>query len=249
MFCHDRFIFNNVDSMGMNVAMIWEKNGLQTQSMFNKTINEDKNTVHSIDIATQEIKIKIALFDDSFTNIEPMTISKRREIVEWLCRDYYLPFQSYDNKSIFYYVMFTDSNRSYMTNNEKGFLELTMKCDSAYCSSHFDIYNITVKTEETVRIPNKGDITSKPTIELLALEDGDVEIKNRSNGQVMKITNLTKEEVVDIDCDRMYIKSNLVKNKYKDFNRVFLELPRGINLFEIKGDCKIKIKYQHHFLI
>ena len=27
MFCHDRFIFNNVDSMGMNVGIIWDKKG------------------------------------------------------------------------------------------------------------------------------------------------------------------------------------------------------------------------------
>ena len=249
MFCHDRFIFNNVDSLGMNVGIIWDKKGLQTQSMFKKTINEDKNTVHSIDIANQEIKVKIALFDDSFTNIEPMTISKRREIVDWLCRDYYLPFQSFENQSIFYYVMFSESTRNYIPVNEKGYLELTMKCDSAYCASHFDIYNIVVDGEESVRLPNKGDVTTKPIIELLALEDGEVEIRNRSNGQVVKIINLTEEEVVDIDCTGMYIKSNMVRNKYKDFNRVFLELPRGINLLEIKGKCKIKIKYQHHFLI
>ena len=249
MFCHDRFIFNNVDSMGMNVGIIWDKKGLQSQSMFKKTINEDKNTVHSIDISNQEIKVKIALFDDSFTNIEPMTISKRREIVDWLCRDYYLPFQSFENQSIFYYVMFSESTRNYIPVNEKGYLELTMKCDSAYCASHFDIYNIVVDGEESVRLPNKGDVTTKPIIELLALEDGEVEIKNRSNGQVVKIINLTEEEVVDIDCTGMYIKSNIVRNKYKDFNRVFLEFPRGINLLEIKGHCKIKIKYQHHFLI
>ena len=50
----------------------------------------------------------------------------------------------------------------------------------------------------------------------------------------------SKEEV-----DRVLLE---VRNKYKDFNRVFLELPRGINLLEIKGNCKIKIKYQHYFI-
>ena len=249
MFCHDRFIFNSVDSLGMNVGIVWDKKGLQTQSMFKKTINADKNTVHSIDIAQQEIKVKIALFDDSFTNIVPMTISKRREIIDWLCRDYYLPFQSFDNQSVFYYVMFSDSTRNYVTSNEKGYIELTMKCDSAYACSHFDVYNITVDKEQSLRIPNKGDITTKPILEILALEDGEVEIKNRNNGQILKISNLTEEEVIDIDCNGMYIKSNMVKNKYKDFNRTFLELPRGINLLEIKGNCKVKIKYQHHFLI
>lgn len=249
MFSHDRFIFNNVDSLGMNVGLIWDKKGLQSQNMFKRTINEDKGTLHSIDITKQEIKVKVALFDDDFTNIQPLTISKRREIVEWLCRDYYLPFQSFDNQNIFYYVIFSDATRSYVNTNEKGYIELTMKCDSSYASSHFDIYNLTVDKEETLRLPNKGDITARPIIELLALEDGEVEVKNRSNGQVLKITNLKTDEVIDIDCIGMYVKSNMVKNKYKDFNRVFLELPRGINLLEIKGHCKIKIKYQHQFLI
>lgn len=249
MFNHDRFIFNNVDSMGMNVGIIWDKKGLQTQSMYKKTVNSDKNTVHSIDIGEQEIRVKIAMFDDDFTNIVPLTINKRREIIDWLCRDYYLPFQSFENQNIFYYVIFTEATRNYVNTNNNGYIELVMKCDSAYASSHFDIYNLTVDDSEDIRIPNKGDITAKPTIELLALSDGEVEVRNRNNGQVMKISNLKEEEVVDIDCSGMYIKSNMVRNKYKDFNRVFLEFPRGINLLEIKGHCKIKIKYQHQFLI
>ena len=248
MLIHDRFIFNNVDSLGMNVAIVWDKSGLQTQAMFKKTINEDKNTLHSTELSNQEFTIKIALFNDVFTSIVEMPINKRRELVEWLCKDYYLPFQTFENQSIFFYVMFSEVTRNYITNNNSGYLELKAKCDSAYCASHFDIYNLKCEDELFVELPNKGDIETKPTIEILALDDSGITIKNLTNGKTIELTT-QENEVIDIDCQGLYIKSSLVKNKYKEFNRTFITLPRGINRIKIEGNCKIKFKYQHHFLI
>ena len=248
MLIHDRFIYNNIDSLGMNVAIVWDKSGLQTQAMFKKTVNEDKNTLHSTELSNQEFTIKIALFDDSFTNIVEMPINKRRELIEWLCRDYYLPFQTFENQNIFFYVMFSEITRSYITVTNTGYLELKAKCDSAYCASHFDIYNLRCEDELYVELPNKGDVETRPILEVLALDDKGIKIKNLTNGKSIEVST-TENEVIDIDCQGQYIKSNIVKNKYKDFNRVFLTLPRGINRVKIEGNCKIKFKYQHHFLI
>lgn len=249
MFTHDRFIFDGVDSMGLNVGLIWNSSGFQTQSVVKKTLNKDKNTLHSVDLAKQTFTIKVALFNDTFTEIMPMTVEKRREIIQWLCKDYFCAFQPYDNQHLFYYLIFTEVTRSYLNTDERGYIELKAECDSAYVATHFDVFKLDIDNEADIEIPNKGDIVTKPILEIAMRDKNSVRIRNRSNGKTLEIKDTLENETITIDCHDMYVKSNMTGNKYSKFNRVFIEFVTGMNLLEIEGNCRLKIKYQHYFLM
>lgn len=99
-------------------------------------------------------------------------------------------------------------------------------------------------------IDNVGDLICKPEFWIKkTVSAGDVIIKNETNGMVMELKNLNRDETVYINCENEDIVSDLpLTYRYKDFNNMFMELELGENIISAYGDCEIDMRYQFKIL-
>ena len=87
----------------------------------------------------------------------------------------------------------------------------------------------------------------KPKIEIeLVNNNTDVSLKNLSNnGEIFSFTGLKPNEIISIDNENEFIKSNnQLSNPFSKFNRKWLKLVYGVNRLEVTGQCNIAVKSQ-----
>lgn len=96
---------------------------------------------------------------------------------------------------------------------------------------------------------NTGDLEVRPEIWIKKIGDGDVEIINRDTGDSFKFTGLTDGEEVYVDNDLEDIVSSLDGvYRYDNFNDGYMVIPRGRNDLEVRGTCKIQMRYRLRLL-
>lgn len=112
-------------------------------------------------------------------------------------------------------------------------------------SSTPKIDNFKIVIDGGFEFVNHGDIECKPEIWITKIGDGNISLKNNTDGgKEFTFSNLKDGETIYIDNDNQYIESSL-KNiyRYDDFNNYYLTLVRGHNLIKVNGNCKLNMRY------
>lgn len=201
-----------------------------------------------------QFTLQFALADK---HIQPKDWSPQKiyEIAKWLIHDTYKEFQTADDLGKRYYAICVDDTDLYVTNS-KGYIELTFRTNSPFAWSPIYIEEFDLSSNigtSIIELENRSNVLKyyNPKIEIELIGDTtDIQIKNLSNGgQVMKFENLTKGEIISIDCENRIIKSNLFdSNPFAKFNvgmqRYWCDLVFGVNQIQVEGRCIIRIKSQ-----
>ncbi|WP_164509086.1 phage tail domain-containing protein [Clostridium rectalis] len=210
-------------------------------------IDKINDNIYSYGFNTDPLKFKITLAkitDDDLL----WDYKTRKDVVKWLFQDDYKPFISLDNPEVIYYCKLIGDARRFDTGAMQGYITLTMECNSPYAYSPTYIYtwDFSISNSNILEIENLSNVKKYyyPEIEIEMVGDTSIEIENLSNaGEIFKIDNLIKNEIIYVDNNMQRIKSNL-PNTYRldNFNKNWIRLVRGYNLLEIRGDVRVSIR-------
>ena len=150
-----------------------------------------------------------------------------------------------------YYGVFTDAE-SWFNGARQGYITLTFEMGVPHVYSPVYLTPVRVNGSKIVEVFNKSSVKKVVYLDMEIQqlgENGDViEIINRTNGTSMKLKNIDKNEVIQVlgeDVREVYSKTNPDKNIYKDMEYTdFMKINYGKNNIEIKGKCKVNVKYQ-----
>lgn len=179
------------------------------------------------------------------------TFEKRREIAKWFDKKDFKEFYSVDNIDKRYYLLYQGGIDLYTNGLQQGYIECEFLNISPY--SYSPVYQInydlsTIITPFIITFNNQGDDILYPEIEIEKYGDGNLSIKNLSNGgKVFEFLNLLNSEIIYVDNKNRDIISSSLNSRFDDFNGNFLELVVGINQLEVTGACKLNFRYQFVF--
>ena len=176
------------------------------------------------------------------------TLEKRREIARWFDKRQFKEFYSEDNVDLRYYLLYQGGIDLHTTGNLQGYIECEFLNISPYGYSpvyqkSYDLSTITIPT--IIEFDNQGDDILYPELQIIKFGDGNLTIKNLTNGgKIFQFNNLVNNEIIYIDNQNRDIISNLYDTRLDDFNNNYLDLVRGINRLEVVGACKLDFRYQ-----
>lgn len=150
-----------------------------------------------------------------------------------------------------YYGAFTGSE-SWFNSAKQGYLNLTFEMATPYPYSRVYIDSINVDGVKEIEVYNKSSVKGNLYIDMEFKQLGEsgslIEIRNKTNGNEMIFRNIDKNEVIQVDGeDALEIRSitNKDKNIFNDLDyNSFIKIRYGRNIIQIKGKCKMNIKYQ-----
>jgi len=177
-----------------------------------------------------------------------------RDIARYLTNhNYYQPLYFSSNINRIYYALTVEDSTLIHNTLKQGYINLNFRCDSntsyspQYLSSLYDLSSNSI-TGTNIIFTNNGDEICKPEIFVEMVGNGGFSIQNLSDGgQILEFTNLLDEEQIYIDCENEDIISNISEDTYRYDNHiggVFLEILRGVNQLVVKGDVKLRFRYQ-----
>lgn len=192
-------------------------------------------------------KLQLSTLDDS-----PWTFEKRREIARWLDTSEFEEFYLASNPSQIYYINYQGGIDLTYNGQLFGYLDVEFLNLSPY--SHSPIYSHSndlsdITTPTIVEFINNGDLPVTPEMQILKIGDGDLSIKNTSDGGIdFKFSALKNNETIYIDNDLRHISTD-IPNTYRldNFNGNYLSMPRGVNRLEVSGKCEILWRYKFQF--
>lgn len=124
-------------------------------------------------------------------------------------------------------------------------------CDSSFGYDQLIVKEIDVNENATLSIIDLSDEIGYiyPDIEIIINSNCNVSILNTSENRKFKINNCVKGENIKIDGKYLQITSNVPNHYlYNDTNfifpRIINDFDKRTNTFEIKGNCKIVMKYR-----
>lgn len=250
------FIFNGINSIDMGLHVVRMDTGLITTPYYSgaEIVEEKVFRRHipyffGVDRRPLEFKLQFSLLEGEWTT------KKRYEIARWLFHDDYKLFQSTDDISKHYYVIFTDEGELNLAST-KGYVELTCRCDAPWAWSPIYINSFDLlenNTNTVIELENKSNLSGYyyPKIEIQMGESTGISLKNLSdNGRIFSFSNLENNEIISIDNDKKIIKSDFIgMYRYNNFNKNWLRLVYGINRLEVTGKCIIQTKMQFPLIV
>ncbi|MFS1518492.1 distal tail protein Dit [Bacillus sp. SCS-151] len=178
--------------------------------------------------------------------------NKIREVSRWLMKDFYkqLIFDQQPDK--IYYAMVSQDSEEIHNGLKQGYVTLTFRCDSPYSfSSIYETEMYINNGSGSLQFENNGDLILKPKFIIEKTNDnGDISFLNVTNGgQEMKFTEITKGEVLTVDCSHNDIETDVPGTyRYSNHNKYFMEFGIGNNELILTGDFKYKFFYEYTFL-
>jgi phage-related protein len=267
----DYFTFNGINSREMELEIISLEADRQSPFGIKRSVDEEKfmnnlPIVYGINdeqIVDQQIQLTRV---DKNGIPKPLDKEYRIKIINWLFKNEYMPIEFEQNKGLVYYVIFTDGNRMEYC-NEQGYLTCTLKFMTPYAYTKTEVYSKGIYglsgrlTEDyvinnNIILENSSNAVDKiyPYIEIEKLNDLDgvghdfphIEIVHKNTGNKMSIWQMAEGECIKIYTDIKIIKSSNSDFKFNYFNRKWLYLNKGVNIFEVNSysNFKITVKYQ-----
>lgn len=198
------------------------------------------------DIIYEPLKFSVSFaFEDTWDD------EKIRFVARWLGnQEYYKPMYFTDNIHRWYYCIAVENSSLIHNCLKEGYITLNFRCNDAYTYTpvqETDVYDYSDNPVEGTPYVflNTGDVKCEPIIYIEKVGNGSISITNNSNGaQTLEIDNLLDGENLIINCEREDIVTDQVGiYRFKDHNGVFLDMLRGKNNLVIKGNFKMKWKY------
>jgi phage-related protein len=247
------FNYDGISSRDMGLVNVNIQNGMFEETFVgDRTIKEvtirsnDKPYLQGVQRNPLSFSLTFA-FEDTFDG------TALRSIARWLDVDYYKPFFTEDNPNRIFYCM--PSGQTSITHNGegKGYITVTMRCDSPYSYSNYittpNYDYSTNTTTTTLTISNDGDVNIQPELWIEKVGLGDVQIKNTTTDVTMVLTQITDGETVYVNSEREEVQTDLMGTyRFDNLNDTFLSLVIGANTLEITGTCRITLKYRYKLL-
>ena len=244
------FFFNGEKSVNKGVSIIKLSSGfLPSPFLPSKEIHEeyikgrDKPYYYGSSKRPIQLKLVLSCLDNEWT------FEKRREIARWLNTKDYVEFYTINEPFKKYYVQYVGGVNLTTQSSMHGYLEVTLRCDSAYAYSSIyqDEYEC-LDNETSIEFLNYGDCDLLPEIWISKVDNGDITIKNESHADVydFKVTDLLHDEILYVNNENEQIITNIHDiYRYDKHNGTYLVLKRGNNKLTIVGKCKITFRYQN----
>lgn len=246
------FTFNNISSEDMGVVIaspsggLFQETFLPTRSI-NETSVKGKKKRYFKGVETDPLSFSLTFFIAEWRDRDNL-----RQIAKWLFQDYYKPLYFDTNPERIYYAII-DGDSSLIHNGCKdGYIELNIRCDSPYSYSPIQ-YASASSSDGQMMIFNEGDLTIKPKARIKkSPANGDIEIRNTTTNQIIKFTNIQRDEEIFIDFENKEIVSSLQYlniYRFENFNNEWLEFSSDDeNVLEFIGDFEIEFEYELTYL-
>ncbi len=119
-----------------------------------------------------------------------------------------------------------------------------LKTDSVAPAPLFS--EIEFQFEPVIIFDNKGDSSCTPEVWITKTDNGDFSLQNISNNnEEFKFVDLINGETVYINNENQHIMTDLpTVYRYSNFNNNYLSIPKGKNVFKVKGNGKLQFRYQ-----
>lgn len=181
-------------------------------------------------------------------DISEITFAEYNELMRWLNREQFHKFKfvNPDMANIFFEASFNISKIE--INGSLYVLELSMKTNRPFGLMEAKTYEFNVDAEGTFSI---DDVSNRegyiyPHTEIIASQDGEIQISNSLEDNVVYFRNCKAGETITLDYP--IVKSSLSSHAIQnDFNWNFLRIANTFasrkNVFTSKTACKIKIQY------
>lgn len=242
------FTFNGISSEEKGVVIVNPDGGLYEDYFLPTRTIIEENTPYSdtpyfmgVDIESPTFPITIWIKDWKDRN-------NLREIARWLYQPYYCPLVLESSPDQIYYVMLVDESTRIHNGNKEGYVTLSVRCSSPFSYSYPMMHNLSVNTVADLNINNDGDVDIFPRVILTKkVVNGNIVIENKTFNKSVILSNIQKDEVIEIDFKTRDITSSLESqniNRYDNHNDVWLELLVGDNQLIFEGHFDIKIEYE-----
>lgn len=252
------FTFNGKDLTEFDcmICCFDKPNNIETNEYPTITFNTVQNNSNdSFDLThgtyDKALEGKISICKNTCNNKDIyFTRDEVRNIYNWLdIRGYgKLTFSNDFYENTFFEGGFTSIQP--VKNNKKiiGF-ELTFTSRYPYGLSEDLSYSFSLTSDNLSNeiLNNSDDV--KPVyprlLQIIPQIDGDLEIKNSLDDQVLVVKNCKQNEIIKIDCENRIIETNSIHDVYNDFNYVYLRFLKGgynnVNVLTFSIPCKVKI--------
>lgn len=180
------------------------------------------------------------------------------DVIRWLNVKVYKPLFFEGDIDRVFYAMPVDGIRKIHNGLKNGYLELNMRCDSGKSYSHKivtpyyntkELSDLQKTSNPIIKIGNKGHFSIYPKIWIEKIGDGDLLIKNKTNGnEEFKFVDIDKDEQLFIDCKNEYIETDKNRTyRYDNFNDNYLKLIYGENILTLSDNMRVKFEYRYLF--
>lgn len=246
------FIFNGIKSsdMGLHIVRVGQSGVVDTPFFGGQDIHSESigrqgaRFSYGTEMRPIEFTFLVSLLDDEWTP------QRRKRIGEWLIGSTYKPFQTSDDMGKYYYAICTEFPHISVTSG-KGYGEITFTTNAPYAwtSQKLDLFDLSNNpNKKIIEINNYGNVFDyyEPKIEIELVSGLSFKLTNLTDGgRSFAFNNLLSGETVSVDNQNKFIESSTpLAYRYKDFNKNWLRLAKGLNRIEVEGNVKIKIKSQ-----
>jgi phage-related protein len=244
------FVYNGVNSQDLGVTQVQVNNTdmYHEQFMGDITIQEvqirHRHIPYFQGIVRAPLQFDLTMAFDQ--NIVPNCVEL---IAQTFYVDDYKPFYLANDPNRIWYCMPTGSSTITHDGCGRGYISLTMRCDSPY--AYRPTFVSEVFSTSTFSVNNTGDIPVAPEIWIKKIGDGDVSITNLTTNQIFAFSDLLDGEMVYVDNEAEYIESSLQPSniyRYNNFNDNYMVLAVGKNDFSVEGDCTVQFRINARLL-
>jgi len=260
-------LFNNINSQDFDMLNAHVESGLYSEQFItDRTIMETRVRNNPIPFF-QGIEESSRIIKCSLAFTETFDENKLREVKRWLHTEFYAPLIFSSNPDHIYYALCSNASDLMHAGNGIGYIDVEFVCDSNFVYSPIyisDLYDLSTNpVSTTIIFENLGDLDCQPILYLTKINDGDISIKNLSDGgaelkfsavldtdgiTVIKQSLLNNEELI-IDNEHQDISTSIPDTyRYDNHNGIFLNMKFGVNNLQIIGTCKLQFKHQFKLL-
>lgn len=196
-----------------------------------------------IQIAKDPRKIK----SQNELHLSPIEVSK---LQRWLCQKRYCKFKIDQDGYEKIYWNATFSSKQILVNGRILGLELSLCSDAPF--GYYDEISIGFECKKNIpfKLYDLSDEVGfiRPKVEITMIESGDFELKNSLDDNIMKISNVSTNEVIEIDGKNQLVFSSIESHDIaKDFNFMYPKIinnyDTNLNIFTTNLDAEIIFKY------
>lgn len=195
-------------------------------------------------------------FGMKFTKQSRWTYDEKIEFARMLFQPFYQDLRSEEYPEVVYKVICVDEPKKIFNGEDRGYITVQFRTDSAYAWSPLTIetFNVTGASEESpyvLHVENKSNVVQwyKPEIEIQTVGNTSFKMINLTDaGSEFIFTDIFDGETIYINNETKKVLSDeAYPNNYRldKFNKNWLRLAYGVNVLHITTDCIISFRMQY----